>query len=51
MLLAECLPFCELIERTPSGGPRARWRDYGAIIAANLCSFAVGERLVSLGWR
>ena len=49
--VAECLLFRELIERAPSAGPRASWRDYGAIIAANLCSFAVGERLVSLGWR
>jgi hypothetical protein len=49
--VAECLLFRELIKRAPSGGPRASWRDYGAIIAANLCSFAVGERLVSLGWR
>ncbi len=49
--LAECLLFGLLIARPSPGGQRASWRDYGAIVAANLVSFAVGEALVSLGWR
>ncbi len=49
--MAECFLFRLLIECSPSGEPRASWRDYGAIVAANLCSFTVGERLAAFGWR
>lgn len=36
-------------ERVPSKiGPT--WRDCGAIVLANLCSFGAGEVLIAMGW-
>ena len=40
--LAECLLFW-LAFRAPDYVPREMWRDFAAIIAANLTSFALGE--------
>jgi hypothetical protein len=45
---AECLLFYLAFGGQGSGG--ATWRDYAAIIAANLLSFLAGELLNANGW-
>ena len=45
---AECLLFRLAFGGKESGG--ATWRDYAAIIVANLLSFLAGEALNAYGW-
>ena len=46
--VAECLLFYFAFGGKGSGG--TTWRDYAAIIAANLLSFLAGEALSAYGW-
>ncbi len=48
--VAECLLFWIAFGRDEFFGKRSMWRDFGAIIAANLASFGVGELLNAWRW-
>jgi hypothetical protein len=48
--VAECLLFLAAFYDRSDLGRRTMWRDVGAITAANLSSFLVGEVLIRAGW-
>jgi len=47
--VAECLLFLAAFYDRSGLGRRTMWRDVGAITAANLSSFLIGEGLISAG--
>ncbi len=47
--LAECLLFAAAFHDKATGRPD-RWRDFAAIVGANLLSFGLGEVLNRVGW-
>lgn len=48
--LAECLLFWLAFHRGSALSRTERWRDYGAIVLANVASFGIGELLHAMGW-
>jgi hypothetical protein len=48
--LAECILFWLAFGREELLGKRSMWRDFAAIIAANLASFGLGELLNAWRW-
>jgi hypothetical protein len=48
--IAECVLFWLAFGRDPERGHGAMWRDFGAIVIANLASFAGGEVLNAFHW-
>ena len=48
--VAECVLFWIAFGREELLGTRSMWRDFAAIIVANLASFGLGELLNSWGW-
>src|SRR5262245_45161050 len=46
--LAECALFWAAFGTPEEWGKRSMWRDFAAIVAANLASFGIGEILQSL---
>src|SRR6185295_14438909 len=48
--VAECLLFWIAFGRRSEFGKRSMWRDFAAIVIANLASFAVGEVLNMWSW-
>jgi hypothetical protein len=47
---SECLLFVAAFYDRADLWRREMWRDVGAVTAANLASFLIGELLISLGW-
>jgi hypothetical protein len=47
---AECALFWLAFGERSELGRRSMWRDFAAIVAANLASFAAGEVLGAFGW-
>ena len=47
--LAECLLFAAAFHHKSTPAP-VRWRDFAAIVGANLISFGMGEVLNRAGW-
>ncbi len=48
--VAECLLFWLAYGKRDEVGTRSMWRDFAAIVIANLASFGVGEVLNAYGW-
>jgi hypothetical protein len=48
--VAECILFWLAYGTTEQVGKASMWRDFGAIIIANLASFLGGEMLNAYGW-
>lgn len=48
--VAECILFWLAYGETEQVGKASMWRDFGAIVLANLASFLGGEVLNSYGW-
>jgi hypothetical protein len=48
--VAECILFWLAYGKREEVGTRSMWRDFAAIVIANLASFGVGEVLNSYGW-
>ena len=48
--LAECALFRAAFHDRPVETPVSMWRDYAAIVAANLASFLLGEVFNARGW-
>ena len=48
--VAECILFWITFGRDELLGKRSMWRDFAAIIVANLASFGLGELLNAWGW-
>jgi len=48
--VAECVLFWLAFGETSRIGKRSMWRDFGAIVIANLASFLVGEMLNAYNW-
>lgn len=48
--VAECVLFWLAFGNTSEVGKSGMWRDFFAIIAANLASFGIGEILNAWGW-
>jgi hypothetical protein len=48
--VAECMLFWFAYGQGEEVGERSMWRDFAAIVIANLASFGVGEILNAYGW-
>ena len=48
--VAECILFWVALGRLSEVGSKAMWRDFIAIVIANLASFAAGELLNAYNW-
>jgi hypothetical protein len=48
--VAECLLFFLAFSKPQPGSSREKWRDFIAIIVANLASFGFGEVMNAWGW-
>jgi hypothetical protein len=48
--VAECVLFWLAFGKESDAGTRSMWRDFGAIVVANLASFAGGEVLNAYHW-
>jgi len=48
--VAECLLFWLAFGQKEEAGKSSMWRDFGAILIANLASFLAGEVLNAYGW-
>jgi hypothetical protein len=48
--VAECALFWLAFDKLEAVGTRAMWRDFIAIIIANLASFGIGEVINTWGW-
>jgi hypothetical protein len=48
--VAECILFWLAFGREDEAGKASIWRDFGAIVVANLASFLGGEVLSAYGW-
>lgn len=48
--LAECVLFWLAFGKDEESGRFSMWRDFGAIVGANLASFIAGEILNAYGW-
>ena len=48
--VAECVLFWLAFGKTEEVGQRSMWRDFIAIIVANLASFGLGEVMNAWGW-
>jgi len=48
--VAECILFWLAYGKSEEVGKRSMWQDFGAIVVANLASFAGGEVLNAYGW-
>ena len=48
--VAECILFWLAYGEAEQAGKASMWRDFGAIVVANLASFLGGEILNAYGW-
>jgi hypothetical protein len=48
--VAECILFWLAYGKSEQVGKASMWRDFGAIVLANLASFLGGEVLSAYGW-
>jgi len=48
--VAECALFWAAFGTREEWGRRSMWRDFAAIVAANLASFGLGEWVYFMGW-